>query len=124
METGKIIKTLRIEKGLTQTQLGDILGVQKSAIAKYESGIVENLKPLTIRKMAEYFDVSPLLFLGYDNPDEEKEIDLVYQLMARYNIDVAYRPLIQTYLESSDDTKKAIYKFVVDLSNNLRKVDE
>lgn len=69
METGEIIKKLRIEKNLTQEQLGNILGVQKSAIAKYEKGRVENLKRSTIQKMAEYFKVSPLLFLGLDDND-------------------------------------------------------
>ena len=34
--TGERIKKLRKEKGLTQQQLGEMLGVQKSAIAKYE----------------------------------------------------------------------------------------
>ena len=32
--TGQIIKELRLSRDLTQEQLGDILGVQKSAIAK------------------------------------------------------------------------------------------
>ena len=36
--TGERIKKLRKEKGLTQQQLGEMLGVQKSAIAKYENG--------------------------------------------------------------------------------------
>lgn len=37
-KTGEIIKKLRKEHKLTQEQLGAILGVQKSAIAKYERG--------------------------------------------------------------------------------------
>lgn len=63
MEIGERIKKLRLEHHLTQEQLGEILGVQKSAIAKYENGRVENLKRATIQKMAEFFEVSPLLFL-------------------------------------------------------------
>ncbi len=35
--TGERIKKLRKEKGLTQEQLGKLLGVKKSAIAKYEN---------------------------------------------------------------------------------------
>ena len=45
--TGERIKKLRKEKGLTQQQLGEMLGVQKSAIAKYENGRVPNLKKET-----------------------------------------------------------------------------
>ena len=66
METGEMIKKLRIQNHWTQEQLGEKLGVQKSAIAKYEKGRVENLKRSTIQKMAEIFNVSPLVFLGYE----------------------------------------------------------
>ncbi len=78
METGDIIKKLRKDHNLTQEQLGDILGVQKSAIAKYENGRVENLKRSTIQKMATYFNVSPLLFLGYD--DIDPKLDNLYEV--------------------------------------------
>lgn len=64
METGVIIKRLRTRDGYTQEQLGKKLGLQKSAIAKYESGRVENLKRPTIAKLAKIFGVSPLLFVG------------------------------------------------------------
>ena len=52
MEIGKLIKEARLEKGLTQQQLGDIVGVQKSAIAKYENGRVVNIKRSTLQKLA------------------------------------------------------------------------
>ena len=41
MSIGKLIKDARIAKGLTQEELGELVGVQKSAIAKYENGRVE-----------------------------------------------------------------------------------
>ena len=37
MEIGKKIREARIAKGLTQEELGKIVGLQNSAIAKYES---------------------------------------------------------------------------------------
>lgn len=70
MNTGEIIKMLRKERGLTQEQLGDIIGVQKSAIAKYESGRVENLKRHSIEKLAKFFDVTPSFLLGIDEDQE------------------------------------------------------
>lgn len=36
MHTGQLIRHLRKSKGLSQEELGEIVGVQKSAIAKYE----------------------------------------------------------------------------------------
>ena len=49
MEMGEIIKKLRLEKGITQEKLGEIIGVQKSAIRKYESGKVQNMKRSSIK---------------------------------------------------------------------------
>ena len=40
----KILKELRLERGLTQEEVGKIIGVQKAAIQKYEKGDVMNMK--------------------------------------------------------------------------------
>lgn len=66
MNMGDIIKRLRLEKGITQEELGRVIGVQKSAIRKYESGLVQNIKRSSIKKMADYFGVSPSYLLGYE----------------------------------------------------------
>ena len=45
------IKRLRLERGLTQEELGDVLGVGKATVQKYESGQIQNLKAAHIRKL-------------------------------------------------------------------------
>ena len=57
------IRQLRLEKGVTQEELGKVIGVQRSAIRKYESGMVENLKRSSIQKLADYFGVAPSYLL-------------------------------------------------------------
>ena len=57
MEVGEIIKNARKAKGLTQEELGNIIGVQKSAIAKYEKGRVVNIKRSTLQKLASALDL-------------------------------------------------------------------
>ena len=64
----KLSVKLRKEMGLTQQQLGEMLGVQKSAIAKYENGRVPNLKKETLSRLAEIFNVTPNYLLGIDEP--------------------------------------------------------
>ena len=64
---GEIIKQLRLQKGITQEELGKVIGVQKSAIRKYESGMVQNIKRSSIKKLADYFSVSPSYLLGYED---------------------------------------------------------
>ncbi len=67
MTLAERLKQLRKEKGLTQEQLGKVIGVQKQAIWKYENGNVTNMKSSTIKTLAEYFNVSPSYLMGYTN---------------------------------------------------------
>lgn len=62
--TGEMIKYYRKKLGLTQEELGNYVGVQKSAIAKYENGRIENLKRTTIEKLSELFGILPSELLG------------------------------------------------------------
>lgn len=64
MSIGTKIKNLRQSHNMTQSQLGEILGVKKSAIAKYENNRVKNLKKATIEKLAQTFQVSPSYFFA------------------------------------------------------------
>ena len=59
-----MIKYYRKKLGLTQEELGNYVGVQKSAIAKYENGRIENLKRSTIEKLSELFGILPSELLG------------------------------------------------------------
>ena len=47
---GETIKKARLAKKLTQEELGVLLGVEKSAVAKYENGRIVNLKQSTLKK--------------------------------------------------------------------------
>ena len=59
MNIGEKIRAARLEKGLTQEELGEILGVQKSAIAKYENGRIVNIKRSTLKKISDVLGIPP-----------------------------------------------------------------
>lgn len=63
MTTGEKIKSLRKERGLTQKELGQILGVSASMIGQYETNL-RNPKNDTIIKIAEALKVSPDQLFG------------------------------------------------------------
>ncbi|HZK57049.1 MAG TPA: transcriptional repressor LexA [Clostridia bacterium] len=67
MKTGKRIKELRESKNMTLEELGAIIGVQKSAVQKWENGTTKNLKRSTIQKLSEIFDVNPSYLMGMSN---------------------------------------------------------
>lgn len=67
MDMSERIKSRRLYLGLTQEELGLKLGLQKSAIAKYENGRVENIKRSVIAKMAEVLECSPAYLMGWSD---------------------------------------------------------
>ena len=67
MDMGNRIKELRIKAGLTQTELGDKLGIGASAVAKYENGRVKNIKQSAIAEMARIFGCAPSYVMALDD---------------------------------------------------------
>ena len=85
---GDRIKELRLEKELTQEELGNLLGVKKAAVQKYENGTVINVKNEKLTRMAEIFDCSMDYLLGKSKHkvSREREIQL-NQWDEKYNKD-------------------------------------
>ena len=74
MEIGKKIREARIAKGMTQEELGKIVGLQKSAIAKYENGRVVNIKRSTLQKLAIALDLRGSDLIIENEPIESMEL--------------------------------------------------
>ena len=75
METGKLIKELRIKKGLTQEELADKTEVSARTIQRIENGEVDP-RAYTLQMIAKALEVDYNLFVG-NEPDEEQEIQQV-----------------------------------------------
>ena len=71
METGQKIKNARVKAGMTQQELGKAIGVQKSAIAKYENGRVVNIKRDTLLKIAHALNISPSELVTCEHPAQK-----------------------------------------------------
>lgn len=65
MNIGKVIKSLRLEKNLTQLQLGKEIGVSQKAIDYWERAVNEP-KATYIAALAVYFNVTSDYLLGLE----------------------------------------------------------
>jgi transcriptional regulator with XRE-family HTH domain len=72
METGKLIKELRIKKGMTQEELADKTEVTARTIQRIENGEVDP-RAYTLQMIAKALEVDYNLFVG-NEPDEEQQI--------------------------------------------------
>ena len=110
MELGQKIREARLEKGLTQEELGKIVGLQKSAIAKYENGRVVNIKRSTLQKLAKALDLRGSDLIIESNPKE------VATLHAKVLMDSELMLSIEQYYELSDEKKKMVRDLIRSLA--------
>lgn len=68
MEKGDIIKGLRESFGMSQEELGKILGTTKQTVYKYETGVITNIPSDKIEAIAVAFGVTPNYVMGWDLP--------------------------------------------------------
>lgn len=96
MDVGDRIRKLRLSIDMTQEELGEALGVQKSVVAKYENGKVQNIKRTTLLKMAKLFDCSPCYIMGF-----EDEVDLAKEEYDRlyYSLDADDRESVRIFMK-------------------------
>lgn len=109
MDMSERIKERRISMGYTQEELGEKLGLQKSAIAKYENGRVENIKRSVIANMARLLECSPSYLMGWDEEEQSKEVPL---------------KIMQYYDQLNDIGKHEATKRVMELTEIPRYIKE
>ena len=114
MEIGQKIKKARLERGLTQQELGGIIGVQKSAIAKYESGRVVNIKRSTVQKIAKALTIRPSELIFSESPRDAA--DLHVKIITDFELMEA----IKDYYVLSEENKR----MVRDLIRSLKKAED
>lgn len=83
MEFAKNLKDLRIKHGLTQEQLGKMLGVTGANCTRYEKGLAQP-KISTLIKMAEIFGVTVDTLLGVNTTNITLDTDKERKIVAAY----------------------------------------
>lgn len=126
MNIGGKIHQARKAKGMTMEELGQIVGVGKTAVSKYESGIVTNIPSSKIEAIAQALDVAPSYLMGWsgqtDLPDtgsiiqrRRKELGISVGTLAR-KLSMERSTL---YRYESGDIEKIPFGVVILLSDAL-----
>lgn len=66
MNIGNLLKRKRQELNLTLEEVGNIVGVGKSTVRKWENGMIENMGRDKIALLAKALNISPLVLLDMD----------------------------------------------------------
>jgi transcriptional regulator with XRE-family HTH domain len=115
MDIGQKIKYARLNKGYTQEELGYKLGLKKSAIAKYESGRVVNIKRSTLVKLSKILDIPPVELVTDIN---EKPVETANKLAGIF-LDTKLMNMIEEYQQLEERKKEQVREYVHLLSGRL-----
>lgn len=88
---GTRIRNIRIDKGLSQSSLGAMVGVTGDRIQKYENGV---RKPKTelLKKIAKALEVSPLALIDPVFANEICTMYALFELERKYSVQVEMVP--------------------------------
>ena len=118
MTTGEYIRKLRKSHDMTQEDLGKMLSppVNRAAVQKWESGLVQDIKKTYIEQMARTFDVRPSDLMCFDREtlisQESKVIDEVQDLFGSQAV-----RLLDYYNSLNSEGKDRILETAEDISN-------
>ena len=65
-EVGKRVRNLRVEKGLTQQEIANMLEIERGNYSKYELGKLEFNNEMLV-KLSKYYKVTTDYILGLEN---------------------------------------------------------
>ena len=127
------IKERRNIMGYTQEELGRKIGLQKSAIAKYENGRVENIKRNVITDMARILECSPCYLMGWEQeslrPEKAPKIIQYYEMLNEIGRNEAEKRVeelthFDKYTKDYLLPNAAHERTDIDITEEMRKSDE
>jgi repressor LexA len=71
-DMSKKIKELRQDKGLTLEQVAKVVGVGKSTVRKWETGMIANMKRDKIASLAQALGTTPAYLMGWEEDENKK----------------------------------------------------
>ena len=79
LNMGQKIKVLREENNLTLEQVGEAVGVGKSTVRKWETGMIANMRRDKIAALAQVLHTTPAYLMGWDELDEQVDLEKLRQ---------------------------------------------
>lgn len=67
------IKQLRQERGLTLEQVAEVVGVGKSTVRKWETGMIANMRRDKIADLAKALGTTPAYLMGWKEEEDKKD---------------------------------------------------
>lgn len=100
------IRELRKERGLTLEQVGDMVGVGKSTVRKWETGMIANMKRDKISALAKALGTTPAYLMNWE--EEQKKNDIQADIILRMRTDSEFMSAVENLYKLDKDKLQSI----------------
>lgn len=109
------IKELRQARNMTLEDVAKIVGVGKSTVRKWETGMIENMKRDKIASLAKALGTTPTFLMGWE--EEQKKNDILTDIILKMRTDNTFMSVVeniyrldQNKLETIDQMLNTLFK--------------
>ena len=102
------IKELRKERNMTLEDVAKIVGVGKSTVRKWETGMIENMRRDKIAALAKALGTTPVALMGWIDEEEEKKNDILSDIILKMNEDAELFEMVVALSNLGFEKREAI----------------
>ena len=100
------IKELRKEKGLTLEDVANKVGVGKSTVRKWETGMIANMRRDKIAALARALGTTPMYLMGWE--EEQKKNDTQADIILKMRTDDDFMSAVETLYKLDKEKLQSI----------------
>jgi transcriptional regulator with XRE-family HTH domain len=100
------IKELRKARNMTLEDVAKIVGVGKSTVRKWETGMIENMRRDKIAALAKALGTTPVSLLGWE--EEQKKNDIQADIILKMRTDTTFASVVENLYKLDKDKLEII----------------
>ena len=100
------IRALRKERNMTLEEVGLKVGVGKSTVRKWETGMIANMKRDKISALAKALNTTPAYLMGWE--EEQKKNDIQADIILKMRTDSTFMSVVENLYNLDKDKLETI----------------
>ena len=100
------IKELRKSRGMTLEDVAVIVGVGKSTVRKWETGMIANMRRDKIAALAKALDTTPAYLMGWE--EVQKKNDILTDIILKMRTDNTFMSVVENLYKLDTDKLETI----------------
>ncbi len=102
------IKELRNARNMTLEDVAKIVGVGKSTVRKWETGMIKNMRRDKIAALAKALGTTPVSLMGWIDEEEDTKNDLIAEVVLKMRSDDTFMSVVENLYKLDKDKLETI----------------